>query len=326
MGKEGAKVSFTDISMKFGKIKKLLMCVALSATVCMAATATGCSAETDHPVVSITYEFDSKSYVVEYTLYRNMYPNTVRHFIELTENGFYNGTVIHDMESNDWFGGAYAYDKDAYADRVTGADAMSDYYSDENISKELKYNELFTAGKLTSTVYSNITYSGTTQKVDKQYKMPTLIGEFSENQHSIEKGALTAEYGCLKMYYSVKTTKQKVYATPTSDQIMFGDYSKNCATYVFGVQVGTTSTYVASKYCVFATIKDSSKLENLVTAVEDYNNEKYGTTSSDHYLETEVEVDRLESFSDEDADKSIVETFRSPKTAIVIKNVKVVSY
>ena len=311
--------------MKFGKIKKLIACMALSTTVvCAAATATGCSAETEHPEVSITYEFNGKKYVIEYTLYRNMYPNTVRHFLELTENGFYNNTVIHDMESNDWFGGAYEYDKDIYAEYTdNGVDAMKEYY--ETYSKELKYHELFEAGKLSTTVYSNIKYSGMKQVIDKQYAMPTLIGEFSDNQHKIDKGALTADYGCLKMYYSSRQTKKKVYVTPSGSQIAFSDYSKNSATYVFGMQVGTTSTYVASQYCVFATVKDDSKVEKLVAAVEDYNNEQYGTTVREHYLDPEVDVDTLDKF-DEEADAVIRETFRSPKTAIVIKSVKIVKY
>ena len=311
--------------MKFGKIKKLITGVVLSATVaCMAGMATGCNAETDHPEVSITYEFNGKSYVVEYTLYRNMYPNTVRHFIELTENGFYNNTVIHDMESNDWFGGAYTYDKDSYSSLATSADTMAEYY--ETTAKELTYNSLFDAGKLTATVFGNIYYEGEVQKLDKNTKLRTLIGEFSDNQHSIEKGALTAEYGCLKMYYSAKETKKKVYVTPTGGQITYMDYSKNCSTFVFGMQVGTTSTYVASKYCVFATVKDDSKVESLVAAVKEYNSEQYGTNSSDYYISTEVDVDTTESFSDVDADRYITETFNSPKTPIVIKAVKIVSY
>lgn len=321
--------------MKFGKIKKLITCIALSATVaCMAATASGCSAETDHPEVSITYEFNGKTYVVEYTLYRNMYPNTVRHFIELTENGFYNNTVIHDMQSNDWFGGSYSYDKELYEDRAESEDGstMGDYYGYYNqeagvtISKEEEYLDLFNAGKLSTTVYSNIIYEGSTQKIDKLLKLPTLIGEFSNNQHTIEKGALTSEYGCLKMFYYPKETKQKVYVTPTSDQIAHMDYSKNCATYVFGMQVGTTSTYVASEYCVFATVKDSSKVEALVTAVTNYNNETYGSTAANHYIDATVQVDQLEKFSDEINDKNIEKVFQSPKTPIVIKSVKVISY
>lgn len=312
--------------MKFGKIKKLITCIALSATVaCMAGTFAGCSPETDHPEVSITYEFNGKTYVIEYTLYRNMYPNTVRHFIELTESGFYNNTVVHDMESNDWFGGAYGYVKDEYASLTeNGNDAMKEYY--ETYSKETAYYDLFNSGKLSTTVYENIAFEGQTQILDAKYKMATLIGEFSDNKHAIENGALTAEYGCLKMYYSNKETKQKVYVTPASGGIAHSDYSKNCATYVFGMQVGTTSTYVASQYCVFARIKDDSALENLVEAVEDYNNEEYGTTVSDHYTQPVVEVDKMESFSEEAADKGIEETFRSPKTAIIIKSVKIVKY
>lgn len=309
--------------MKFGKIKKLIACIALSATVaCVAATASGCSAETKHPEVRITYEFNGKKYSVEYTLYRNMYPNTVRHFLELTEKGFYNNTVIHDMESNDWFGGAYEYVADLYAEYTdNGAEAMKEYY--ETYSKEQAYYDLFNAGKLTKTVYERIAYKGQTQIIEKSSAKATLIGEFSDNQHVIENGALTADYGCLKMYYTTRQTKKKVYITPSSSQIAFADYSKNCATYVFGMQVGTTSTYVASKYCVFATVKDDSKVEKLVSAVEDYNRENYENTDS--YLQPLVDVDTLDKF-DEEKDGNLQETFRSPKTAVIIKSVKIIKY
>lgn len=312
--------------MKFGKIKKLITCIALSAaTVCLACTATGCSAETDHPEISITYEFNGKSYTIEYTLYRNMYPNTVRHYLELVEEGFYNNTVIHDMESNDWFGGAYAYEKDIYAEYTeNGADAMKEYY--ETYSKEAEYYGLFNKGKLSSTVYSNIVYDKNgKQVIDSDLAMATLIGEFSNNQHTIENGALTADFGCLKMYYSTRQTKKKVYVTPAGADIAFADYNKNCATYVFGVQVATTSTYVASQYCVFAEIKDDSPLEDLIEAVEDYNEEQYGDKVTDHYLQPEVDVDIMDKF-DEEADAVIKETFRSPKTPIIIKRIKINKY
>ena len=73
--------------------KKLLVAATVVCSAGIAATAAGCNIETDHPGIKISVEFNGETYELDYTLYRNMYPNTVRHFIELTENGLYNNLI-----------------------------------------------------------------------------------------------------------------------------------------------------------------------------------------------------------------------------------------
>ena len=110
----------------------------------------------NHPEVRITYEFNGENYAVEYKLYRNMYPHTVRRFVELSENGFYDNMIIHNYQTNDWFTGGYTYNEADYSANVDNAGQMSDYF--DTFSKEEAYNELFTAGKLSASVYSNVRY------------------------------------------------------------------------------------------------------------------------------------------------------------------------
>ena len=53
----------------------------------------------------------------------------MRHFIELAEAGFYDNTIIHDYTSNDWYGGGYVYNQEAYADAGSN-NALDDYLND----------------------------------------------------------------------------------------------------------------------------------------------------------------------------------------------------
>lgn len=322
--------------MSFGKIKKFILGTALALTVGFSAlSASACTIETDHPKAQITFEFNGSTYVLEYTLYRNMYPNTVRHFIELADNGFYNNMVIHDYTGSDWFTGGYTYNADDYASLSGSADTMREYF--ETYAKELEYYNLYNAGKLTPSVYSRIDYKTDAdgnvilsdgkpvQILNSEYALPTLLGEFSNNiGQEIENGALTASYGCLKMYYYAKETTQHVYVTPTSDQIIEADYKTNAATSIFAVQVGTTSSYSAASYCVFAMVDDTDDLDDFTEAVSDYFSDTYGT--SDYYVSTSVEVDNYDTFSTEDADRGIETTFKAPLTPIIVKSVKITKY
>lgn len=310
--------------MKFGKLSKILICAAIAGTVGVAATGAGCSAETDHPTVEITYNFNQEVYTLEFKLYRNMYPNTVRHFIELADSGFYNDTVIHDYETQDWIGGGYKYDSAAYTSGVRGED-LAQYFIDN--SKEEEYYEKAKT-VLTPTVYGNKQYENGVWSVEKDTALATLIGEFSGNiGQEIEKGALSADYGCLKMFYYEKKTSQHVYVQPaTAKSAIDAQYKNNCATSLFALQVGTTSTYTASKYCVFATVTDTSALAEFNEAVTAHMNAAYGNSDSAKYLSTKVKVDVNEAYSTNGEDSDREETFRAPKTAIVIQQVKVTKY
>ena len=83
--------------MKFKNFGRVLCAVALSGMALAAPMLSGCN--TDHPEAKITIEYDGVSYVLEYKMYRNMYPQTVLHFIELADNNFYDNTIIHNYQS-----------------------------------------------------------------------------------------------------------------------------------------------------------------------------------------------------------------------------------
>ena len=310
--------------------KKLVKKLAIAATlVCMAtavaATAAACNVETDHPEIMITVEFNSVTYKLEYKLYRNMYPNTVRHFIELTEKGVYNNVLIHDYRSSDWLSGGYEYNAEDYttAAESEAEGAFVDYLV--NHSVEEKYMELFEAGALTPTVYSDSKFNDKgKQLLVKDSALPTLIGEFANNNHKIKKGELYAEMGTLKMYYYEKETTNKVHVTPTDDQIMWNyDYKNNCATSIFSMQVGSSSSISASKYCVFGKMESTKALASLINAVSDY----YADNDAVSIDVDDVPVDNLvEIFSSESADRGTEQDFTLPALPIIIKSVKVTKY
>lgn len=319
--------------MKHANIRKIVIGLVSALVVTFSATAaSACKIETEHPQVEITYEFDSKTYAVKYTLYRNMYPNTVRHFIELTENKFFDNTIIHNYSSNDWFTGGYEYNETSYSTLSGNASQMSEYF--EQYSKEDAYVKLFNDGLLTPSVYSNYSYvnkgDDRVQVVKEEDALPYVMGEFNNNiKQEIENGALTAEYGSLKMFYYQKTSTQKVYVTPVHDQRIFtADYKKNCATSVFAIQTGSSSSYSANDYTVFGVLESDDVFEDLLDAISDYKSDNYGsTTSSSFTLSTTARVDNLDNFSNKaEADKGKSETFNVPLQPIIIQNVRVTKY
>ena len=314
--------------MKHSSIRKIIIGIVSALVVTISATAaSACSIETSHPEAQITYEFNGQPYVVKYKLYRNMYPNTVRHFIELAENDFYNDLVIHNYNTNDWFTGAYSYNEEDYATLSENASQMTEYF--ETYSKEDAYMQLFNDGKLTPSVYSNLSYDKDgKQIVEEENALPTVMGEFYNNiNQEIEKGALTAEYGCLKMFYYEKKSTQKVYVTPTSKEIRMADYKSNCATSVFALQTGTSSSYSAKDYTVFASIIDTENFDNFVDAVRNYITDNHGGTASEFYSSTGVRVDNNDDFTNKvEEDKGKDENFNVPKKPIIVRSVKITQY
>lgn len=313
--------------MKRFKSGKILVCLASAVAMTFAVSAaSACNIETDHPEAEITYAFNGETYAVKYTLYRNMYPHTVRHFIELADNGFYDNTVVHSYTTNDWFTGGYSYDADEYTAKASGGSQMTEYFDGQ--SKEDAYVRLFNEGKLSSSVYATLNYSGEDQTVNKDSALYTVMGEFYNNIHQeIDNGKLTQEYGCLKMYYYAKETTKKVYVTPTKSETIMADYKNNCATSLFALQTGTSSSYSESSYTVFAKLNGTKEFDNLVDAVRDYITDNHGGTASDFYQVTSVRVDNFENFSDKlEADKGTEVSFNTPKTPIIIKTVEITKY
>lgn len=304
------------------KLKRLahIACAALIAgtAYCMTFMA-GCS--NAHPEAQITISFDEQDYVLNYKLYRNMYPQTVQHFIELSQNGFYDGTIIHNYQSSYLYGGGYDYEADgityeeAYqAGKDGDVEAMRDYY--EAASKEKEYATLATPanGKITPSVYTTIDEGNYVDPLD------TLIGEFTSNQHKIDNGALRQTYGCLTMYYTAKSSdvvkNKRVYLDKYGSAFgVQGDYTYNSATSLFRIYTSNPQTPSSlSAYCIFGTLKNTETLDKLKSAFSD----KSITSKS-----FEIYVDNEDRFLGANSNKA---PYSMASTPIIIKSVKITKY
>ncbi len=314
--------------MSFKRLKRAVLGVAIAAAVGASAAFAGCTIETNHPRAQITVEFNGTEYVMEYTLYRNMYPQTVRHFIELAEAGFYDNTIIHDYSTTDWYGGGYTYDEPAYTDAAQG-DALDDYLNDSDYYKEDDYISLFQSGALTPSVYTDYSYNEDGEMtVSEEDAYHTLIGEFSNNDHNIEEGQRSAEFGSLKMFYTEKVIEDiaeaHVFVKTGGGQILEHDYAYNSATSLFSIQVGNSTSVNATNYACFGYLSgddDITVLEDLTEAIADYIDDEYNS-DSDFVSPVTAVVDRFENIAEP---ASSVE-YDVPKAAIVIRSVEIIGY
>lgn len=301
--------------MKFKKLARIMCTLALAgAAVAVSATMTGC--KNGHAEAEITIEYDGVSYVLEYTLYRNMYPQTVQHFIELADTGFYNNTIIHDYQTSNWYGGGYKYIADDYAAAYDeGKDGLREYLdwqNEDGACKEKEYYNLADPAKgvITPTVYDSISEG----KYVNPYR--TLIGEFSSNQHKIENGALKNSYGALKFYYQSITGdegKKHVYLNKEGSGFgVQGEYRYNCATSLFSIQTGT-STSSDSTHCIFATLDNTDTLKSLRTAVQ----------KSYDYTDVKLYVNNYDEILGPNKSET---SYRLTKKPIIVKSVRITKY
>ena len=321
--------------MTFKKLRRIIGAVAIAGVCAVVPVLSGCN--TDHPEADITISFNGTEYVLHYKMYRNMYPQTVQHFIELADNGFYTNTLMHDYTSSTWYGGGYNYvttmlddngeimlDEDgepinayktAYSEGVEG---FREYL--ESASKEKEYETLAdpSAGKITPSVYKDF--------INGHYSQPlnTLIGEFKNNQHTIENGALKSSFGCLRMYYSSKSMDSvknvKVYLDKYgSDKGVMGNYTYNSATSMFTIQQNSTSA-TDSSYCIFGVLQNEQALRNLRSAVSAYS-AKIG--SSKFSLDVNLYVDNRDEFVGANVNEA---NYRATSEPIIIKSVRITKY
>lgn len=274
--------------------------------VASALTLAGCN--TAHPTIKMIVEFQSVEYELDYTLYRNMYPATVQHFIELAENGYYNGMCVHSYSSSHLYSGAFKYNASDVNNGRGGLEYV-DYYS------TVKAYSSFT-----QTVFdmADTTYSGGTY---------TVYGEFTNNGFSVENNGLKHEYGSLVMYYNdisdICTTKVSTRLSSDTSAYAYKDYKFNSATSEFYIFTGTSNSTANAKYCVFGALDDEEPLEDLVTAINDFvtNQQK---TNTDYEFTTEYEkvlVDENDAYAPRH-----YASYDIPNEEITIKTVTVTKY
>ena len=97
--------------MKKSLLKKIACC-ACAATASVVSLATFASSETSYPKAEIKVSFEGETYTLTYELARKLAPSTVRHFIELADNGFYDGLCVHDYSTSKWITGGYKQGED----------------------------------------------------------------------------------------------------------------------------------------------------------------------------------------------------------------------
>ncbi len=294
------------------KFRRVACIVAAAAAFAVVPVLSGC--ESGHPEANVTISFNGTEYTLNYRMYRNMYPQTVRHFIELADNGFYDNTIIHDYESSYWYAGGYSYDADNYKNDFD-QNGLGEYV--ENNSKEKAYYEdMFLGGKLTPSVYMDY--------LDGEYKtaLPTLIGEFKDAQHTIENGALKSSYGCLRMYYTNKDTKKEVYLDKFgTDDAIIGSYKYHSATSIFNIQVGS-STAADNDSCIFAVLQNTTVLDTLRSDISTFITEN-GLSSKFTLDVAGVYVDNYDMIVDQ---MKTTATYTFSYEPIIVKSVKIVKY
>ena len=270
----------------------------------------GCSSK--NPEVTITYTFNGKDYAVDYVLSRTDAPNTVQHFIELADAGFYDGLVVHNYDENRMYTGGYRIENDSLVE--------VDYFSTVR-SLETENNMTFTQSVWADAACTEGLYS--------------VYGEFTSNGVEQQYGKeLSATQGALVMYYTDKGNfNGDVYvkradggADNDGQEVQSVGYEYNSATSLFYTFTGENDTN-ASNYCVFGmAINYEEQMENgLLAAITEYEN----TLSDDAtFTETQSNV-RLNQYDyfEEVSKGDLTADFETPMTMpIIIKSVVVTKY
>ena len=285
--------------------------LALACVFGCAATLTAC--ETSHPEVEMTGEFNGETYTPEYKLYRELAPQTVKHFLWLADNGYYDGLCVHDYSQND------------YLRMYTGAYSVA---TAEDDADGLVYKKYYDTVK----GYANFGEFPKSIWMDKEGLNPTytLKGEFEDNNYRVESGDLKETFGSLTMYYNgisdyEDVAMQDVYMIRADGKANSKcDYRYNYTTSMFYISLSTTSVNNKA-YCTFAELQEDSKskLEDLQEALTEYIEANYNG-EVDNFTEAETVI-----ICEDDpflASQSVTATFSVPKSPIVIKSVKVTKY
>ena len=286
--------------------KTLSATLALTSVFACATTMTAC--ESANPEVTMTISFNNETYELDYKLYRKTNPATTEHFLWLVEEEFYNGLCIHNYDANNlrmYTGGFEVATDESDKDGLTARDYFDFVKNSKNLAafphSVWKYKDM------TTPLY-------------------TLRGEFEKNYFEVESGAIKQSFGSLSMYYTPKTTTDRVYVSYDSgeeNETTGREYKLNSATSLFFINLSETES-VNTDYCTFATLKSGSvsDLEDLQEAIAEYIENNYEDVK-DFTTTKSVSVDYNDLLL-EDYSKSV--SYNIPKTPIVIQSIKVSKY
>ncbi len=291
------------------KTMKKILCGALAAVSVFgcATMMTGC--KTAHPEVQMKLSFNGETYTLTYKLYRKVAPATVKHFMKLVEEDYYDGMCIHDYDTTQ--------------DRMhTGGFTLS---ATDNTAIEYKpYFDIVSK-------YSKFPHSVWFDEQNKEYAY-TLKGEFKEsNGFEVKNGELKQTFGSLTMFYHTieneALASQDVYTVRGSDdgELNIWDYQYNCATSMFFISLSET-TKSSGSYCTFATLnkKGKSNLRDLQEAIDEYVADYYDADAAEFTKTVYANVFQDDPIVNGAAQRD--EEFSIPKQPIVIKSMKVTKY
>lgn len=272
---------------------KRILCNMLAVCGLMACAGTFGACETNEPKVELEISFNEKTYSLEYTLFRKLTPTTVKHFLALVENKYYDGLCVHNYKADTaLYTGGYTYDSEA--EKLT----YKDYYA---------------------TVKEYLPQSVWLDK-EKQQPTYTLYGEFAENDFQVKSGALQESFGSLVMTYEQNDENADAFVERNDGGgIARRDYQENSATSMFYISLGTT-VKSNDEYCVFATLTEEGKdeLRSLQAAIKAYIEEQYDETSDFTQMLAGEVVDNVAGNKNK--------AYEVPKQPIVIKAAKVLKY
>ncbi|MDE6676948.1 MAG: peptidylprolyl isomerase [Clostridia bacterium] len=300
------------------KLIRRIATLATTAVLCVGACAMFAGCSSNHPEVTITYTFGAEEteYKVTYTLSRVDAPNTVKHFLELADAGFYDGLCIHDYDSDHLYSGGYRFGENDALEAVDYFTWVKDYEKNENY-------------KFTQSVWMND---------EAQTPLYTVYGECIEgNGNTPENGRENRHSkGALVMYYTDKSNFNERVQTIRNDG---GEndttkyYKYNSATSLFYTYLGSSSSSLDKQYCVFGKVKDYDELQALLDAIEDYKTaqipEDETEEDTDYSFTEEIAIENVNEYEPFDDLKygDVTATYNTPvEMPIIIKSVKVNKY
>lgn len=304
IGKIERKTKFGGKGMKtsFKKNLKRLLCVGAVALMIGGTSFTFASCDSSSSKVDMKVSFNGSTYTLSYRLYNKFFPQTVKHFTELVNKGFYNGLSVHDYKDGDMYVGEY---------KQTDGGEKTDLTN-------VNYFETVKSYSLTQSVFLNDV--GTN----------TLYGEFDANGFAIQnndKNYGKLKEGALVMYYqkaevakdSPAFTAQAQVKQSSNGKKVYKEYALNCATSVFYISSDSDSA-VNKNYTVFAELYDDgakTSYKNLMSAIHSY------TAGLDEEKFTEEKELPIFVGDPVYGDEHLTKTYNVPVEPIVIQKVSV---
>ncbi len=289
------------------KVAKLFS-VLVSLAVLFTCTLMFAACESKYPEIRMQISFNGETYSLTYKLYRNAYEQTVEHYLELVEMGYFNNTVIHDYQSDRMVGGGYTYTDLENGDITADLTALDYDAATLNADGSVK---------IPVSVWKD---EARTQATNRLY------GEISGNGFVLNNfSGMKNQTGAIGTYaYTGSGEKNFVYATRPSGTQVSGEYYKNSVTSMFFLATNSSAAS-DSKFCVFGELANDSSVtafSNLTTAISDYITAQQETDESYSFtrgFETEIEDDMA-------VNNPYSVTFNVPKVKIIILSAEVTKY